>query len=77
GCYSKVRHPIYSIFGFLVLPGFVLFFSKPLSLTIPVVYFIFLLNHLEEEEKELYEIFGSEWIEYCKKTGRLLPKIKR
>ncbi|WP_232461715.1 isoprenylcysteine carboxylmethyltransferase family protein [Thermococcus pacificus] len=37
GCYSMVRHPIYSIWGFLILPGFSLVVGG-FMLALPIVY---------------------------------------
>ncbi|NJF24633.1 isoprenylcysteine carboxylmethyltransferase family protein [Thermococcus sp. Bubb.Bath] len=73
GCYSKVRHPIYSIWGFLVLPGFSLLFGG-FMLFLPTVYWIGVLGFIREEEKALEERFGDEWREYAERTPRFLPR---
>ena len=39
GCYSRVRHPIYSIWGLLIVPGFSLVFGGFL-LGLPLVYLL-------------------------------------
>ncbi|CUX77854.1 hypothetical protein CHITON_1075 [Thermococcus chitonophagus] len=72
GCYSKVRHPIYSIWGFLVIPGFSLIIGG-FMLCLPIVYWLSMLRFIGDEERELEEMFGEEWREYARRTGRFLP----
>lgn len=74
GCYSKVRHPIYSIWGFLIVPGFSLAIGG-FMLGLPLVYWLAVVRFIGEEEKALAERFGDEWREYTKRTGRFLPGI--
>ncbi len=73
GCYSKVRHPIYSIWGFLILPGFSLSIGG-FMLLLPLVYWASVVRFIGEEEGALEERFGEEWIGYRKKTPRFIPK---
>jgi len=74
GCYSRVRHPIYSTWGFLIVPGFSLAIGG-FMLGLPLVYWLALVKFIGEEEKALAERFGDEWREYTKRTGRFLPRI--
>ena len=72
GPYQYVRHPSYLGY-FLMFFGFFLIWPSLLSilpwLAIPGYY------HLTfEEEKLLTRRFGDEYLEYRKRTGRLLPK---
>ncbi len=73
GCYSRVRHPIYSIWGFLILPGFSLVIGG-FMLLLPLVYWASMVRFIGEEERALEEYFGEEWIEYRKKTPRFVPR---
>ncbi len=73
GCYSKVRHPIYSTWGFLVIPGFSLFIGG-FMLLLPLVYWLAMLMFINDEEKALEERFGDEWREYTKRTGKFIPR---
>ncbi|AEC52614.1 Protein-S-isoprenylcysteine O-methyltransferase, putative (icmt) [Pyrococcus sp. NA2] len=72
GCYSRIRHPIYSIWGFLIIPGFSLVIGG-FMLILPIIYWLAVFIFIKEEEKALEEKFGEEWREYAKKTGRFLP----
>ncbi len=73
GCYSRVRHPIYSIWGFLILPGFSLVIGG-FMLLLPLVYWASVVRFIREEETALEKRFGEEWIEYRKKTPRFIPR---
>jgi protein-S-isoprenylcysteine O-methyltransferase Ste14 len=73
GCYSRVRHPIYSIWGLLIIPGFSLLFGG-FMLLLPLVYWAGVLGFISEEEKVLEERFGDEWREYAGRTPRFIPR---
>lgn len=73
GCYSRVRHPIYFIWGFLVIPGFSLLFGG-FMLLLPLVYWAGVLGFIGEEEKALEEMFGDGWREYAERTPRFVPR---
>ncbi|ASJ09446.1 protein-S-isoprenylcysteine methyltransferase [Thermococcus siculi] len=73
GCYSKVRHPIYSIWGFLILPGFSLVIGG-FMLFLPLVYWLSVMKFIGEEERALEERFGDEWREYKERTPRFVPR---
>ncbi|MBD3255361.1 MAG: DUF1295 domain-containing protein [Candidatus Lokiarchaeota archaeon] len=76
GIYHYIRHPVYTaillgIFGtFLIIPNIIM-----LSFLIFMVLLLFL--HSREEEKILIQMFGEEYKDYKKKTGRFLPKLIR
>lgn len=74
GCYSRVKHPIYSIWGFLIVPSFSLAIGG-FMLGLPLVYWLAMVRFIGEEEQALVERFGDEWREYTKRTGRFLPRI--
>ena len=75
GLYKYLRHPSYS--GFLLGNlGFGLAFSNWLSLMIIFVpTFAAALYRMHVEEKALEQAFGSEYIDYCRATNRLIPKL--
>lgn len=73
GVYAWVRNPIYSAFmilciGILLVIGNAWFFILPFS-------YWFLLTVLlkHTEEKWLQEIYGNEYIAYCRKVNRCWP----
>ena len=74
GCYSRVRHPIYSIWGLLIIPGFSLAIGG-FMLGLPLVYWLAVMRFIGDEEKALEERFGDEWREYARRRGRFLPRL--
>ncbi|WP_456365135.1 methyltransferase family protein [Thermococcus sp.] len=73
GCYSRVRHPIYSIWGFLVIPGFSIVIGG-FMLLLPVVYWLSVVEFIGEEERALEGRFGDDWREYAERTPRFVPR---
>jgi protein-S-isoprenylcysteine O-methyltransferase Ste14 len=75
GIYNYVRHPAYlgSLLSFL---GLALYFGNWISFVViffPTLFAI--LNRIAVEEKVLINHFGREYIDYAKKTKRLIPNI--
>ena len=75
GSYKYIRHPSYagSILTFL---GFGLTFTNwltPLVITIPIL--LAYLYRIKIEEAALTRAFGEEYMEYMKRTRRLIPGI--
>lgn len=75
GLYRYLRHPSYS--GFLLGNlGLGLAFSNWLTLIIIFApTFAAALYRMHVEEKALTQAFGSEYIDYCRATNRLIPKL--
>jgi len=75
GPYRWVRHPAYT--GLLIIfLGVGIAFNSWLSLILVVVPITtFFLYRIEFEENALSEELGAAYLEYCKKTKRLLPGI--
>ncbi|MFW9911203.1 MAG: methyltransferase [Candidatus Thorarchaeota archaeon] len=76
GPYERVRHPMYTV---LIL----FFFGLSLvSANLIVILFALLLMlgfpfWVRIEEEKMIEVFGEEYIEYMKRTGRFFPSIRR
>ena len=74
GPYSQVRHPMYTTFIIYIL-------SIPLiSANLFVIVFCFLIvipfpSIVKQEEKMLIDLFGDEYLNYMKHTGRFFPRI--
>ncbi|EEB74688.1 isoprenylcysteine carboxylmethyltransferase family protein [Thermococcus sp. AM4] len=73
GCYSRVRHPIYSIWGLLIIPGFSLTIGG-FMLGLPMVYWFAVVKFIGDEEKVLEERFGDGWRKYARRTPRFIPR---
>ena len=75
GPYSRIRHPLYTA-TLLFLIGQILVSDNWLFLAIVVVLVPYLFKRMRKEEDMMVEEFGEDYIEYMKKTGRLLPRIR-
>lgn len=77
GIYAIVRNPCYS--GIMLMCTGVLLMANNLWLLIlPPVYWIFMTVLMKNtEEKWLYELYGQEYLDYCKKVNRCIPWFKR
>ena len=75
GLYKYLRHPSYS--GFLLGNlGLGFAFSNWISLIVIFVpTFAAALYRIHVEEKALSQALGSEYIDYCRATYRLIPKL--
>jgi protein-S-isoprenylcysteine O-methyltransferase Ste14 len=75
GIYKYIRNPMYS--GALIgVIGFGLVFRSIITLLIvSITYFFVFKMRIDEEERLLFEAFGDEFIEYKKKSKRLVPFI--
>ena len=75
GIYARIRHPMYSSLWLLViaqaiiLPNYVAGFSG--LLPFGILYF----QRVGKEERMMMEVFGSEYEQYVKRTGRLFPRF--
>ncbi len=77
GPYSCIRHPIYTAYLMNYLGGGLL--ASNLVLTfVPIIFFgLMIINRIPREEEIMREVFGQEYIELEKRTGRLLPPLKK
>jgi protein-S-isoprenylcysteine O-methyltransferase Ste14 len=72
GPYARIRHPIYSaIVGWLMSLGLVA--ANWTSFVLAALAALHFLLKIQGEEKMMLEQFGDEYLEYMKRTGRLLP----
>lgn len=75
GFYRLVRHPSYS-FALLTFLGLGLFLNNWLSLFIAFVpVFLAFLYRIKVEEQALIQQFGNEYLEYKRKTKKLIPFV--
>lgn len=75
GLYRFVRHPMYSAvfispIGFLILSANWLV-AAPFFIVLTIMYRMW----IDFEEESLISIFGDEYRQYMKRTGRLIPRF--
>jgi protein-S-isoprenylcysteine O-methyltransferase Ste14 len=81
GVHRYVRHPFY-IHSFLIPVGSFLLSLNYLALLLLVAYTMqweprFLTSWMDEEEEDLRRLYGAEAEEYLRRTGRVLPRLRR
>lgn len=73
GVYSIVRNPVYSG-ALLVCIGAVLIANNLILLIVPVICWLYMtLFLMKTEEKWLEELYGQEYVSYCKRVNRCIP----
>ena len=76
GPYRWIRHPIYTAYLMNYLGGGLLSSNLVLT-TVPVIMYVILVaTRMGQEETVLIELFGQKYVDYMKRTGRLVPRIK-
>lgn len=75
GVYGLVRHPLYSAFTLLFLPGVWLISGMWLLILAPIFGYLLLLLILPIEEKMCEKSFGVEYTKYKANVGALFPKV--
>ena len=76
GIYSVTRHPIYTAF-FFIFSGILTTAHNLFMLGFILFFYLYLVVFMQNtEEKWLAKKFGREYLEYAKRTPRVLPKIK-
>ena len=76
GIYSVTRHPIYTAF-FFIFSGILITAHNLFMLGFILFFYLYLVVFMQNtEEKWLAKKFGQEYLEYAKRTPRILPKIK-
>lgn len=74
GLYRIVRHPGYLSY-LMSLSGIGLAMGSLLTFLLLIIVVIFLIKRIDEEEKMLIIEFGEKYLEYMKRTKRLIPMI--
>jgi len=77
GPYVMVRNPMYLGRFFLVL-GLMLLLDNPyLTAAYVVLYYFYMVNRVQREEKRLVELLGQPYRDYCARVNRFLPSFGR
>jgi protein-S-isoprenylcysteine O-methyltransferase Ste14 len=76
GPYPTLRHPMYTA---LIITGTGLGpFSASLYFTLPfLATLIVIATRVRKEEQVMIEQSGGSYRQYCRETGRFLPRIRR
>ncbi len=74
GPYKYIRHPLYTTFYTLVIGQGILLSNLVVELAGLLAVSFLCLVRIKSEEEMMLEVFGTEYQEYVKRTGRLVPK---
>ena len=76
GMFSYVRHPIYAL-SILLMLATMLVTLAPLMTLVGVIHITMLYLKTVSEERYLRQVHGRDYAEYCRQTGRFVPRILR
>jgi protein-S-isoprenylcysteine O-methyltransferase Ste14 len=74
GPYGFIRHPIYSGV-ILMLAGTFIYYGSFFVLIIFVMVAVMIFWRMGREEKTMGELFGERYLDYAKKSKRLVPRV--
>lgn len=74
GVYKYIRHPI-TLAALIYTPAMPLVLSSVYGFLVMLGIIPLFLYRMEIEEKMLVEKFGSQYIQYMKRTKRLIPFV--
>ncbi|MFA5165559.1 MAG: isoprenylcysteine carboxylmethyltransferase family protein [Candidatus Omnitrophota bacterium] len=77
GAYKYVRHPLYAAFLSIFDFGLAIYLNSYIFVLWAVLLHPIWHYVIKYEERLMIDIFGEEYLEYQKKTGRFLPKLKK
>jgi protein-S-isoprenylcysteine O-methyltransferase Ste14 len=75
GMFARVRHPIYGL-SMLLMVSTMVVVPSPAMLVVGALHLLMLVLKASSEEKYLRERHGQEYLEYCRRTGRFLPRLR-
>jgi len=75
GPFKYIRHPIYTSMYILSI-GLGLIFFAWLWFIVMIIFIPFWYLECRQEEKEMIKLYGQKYIDYQKKTGMFLPRIR-
>ena len=76
GAFHYVRHPLYAAFLGPFDLGLVLFLDSWIYLAWAALQYPIWHLNVAAEERLMQDEFGAEYTEYCRTTGRFLPKLR-
>jgi protein-S-isoprenylcysteine O-methyltransferase Ste14 len=75
GPYRWVRHPFYLAFAIAVIANTLVTANAFLAIT-GISAFLVIVGRTSIEERKLVERFGPGYVDYMRRTGRFLPRIR-
>lgn len=76
GAYGVCRNPIYSSFGFFILPGLSMTSGTWVYLVAAAALCLGVWIFIRKEERDLLRVFGDEYRQYTARVHRIIPFVK-
>ncbi len=73
GAYGIVRNPLYSAFLLCCFGALLINCNLALLFILPICWGYMTVFLKNTEEKWLFELYGQEYVEYCKRVNRSIP----
>jgi protein-S-isoprenylcysteine O-methyltransferase Ste14 len=77
GPYKNIRHPMYAQIWIWAAAQILIISNLAAGFSGIILWAVIYFKRVQKEERMMAEIFGSEYNDYMKKTGRILPRIIR
>ncbi len=77
GPYVLVRNPMYLGRFFLILGAVLLLGNGYVTVAYAVLYYFYMVNRVQREERRLTELLGRPYRDYCARVNRFLPAFGR
>ncbi|MCX7765702.1 MAG: isoprenylcysteine carboxylmethyltransferase family protein [Candidatus Sumerlaeia bacterium] len=77
GPYRLIRHPMYSALFLLHLATFLLTANLLIGITWLIGLSVVIYLRSKKEEEIMIRVFGQEYLEYMKRTGRFIPRVNK
>jgi protein-S-isoprenylcysteine O-methyltransferase Ste14 len=74
GLYARVRHPIYALSVLLMLCS-VIIVPTPMMIAVAIPHILLMMLKARNEERFLLTAHGAMYADYCRRTGRFVPRL--
>jgi protein-S-isoprenylcysteine O-methyltransferase Ste14 len=74
GMYAYLRHPIYA-FSIALMACTAVIVATPPMLVVAAIHVVLMVLKARNEERYLLGVHGDVYRNYCRRTGRFLPRL--
>jgi protein-S-isoprenylcysteine O-methyltransferase Ste14 len=77
GLYSRIRHPMYTAIFLVAIAQLLLIGNAVVAPAFLIAFAILYFSRIRHEEHMMLDHFGKAYGDYCLRTGRLLPPLRK
>ena len=74
GLYARIRHPIYTLSMLLMLCSVLIVPTIPM-IAVAALHIPLMILKTRNEERFLLKLYGENYLKYCQRTGRFVPRL--